>query len=320
MIITENYLDPDVAYLLGLITIRGTFYETQGDKRIVIEFPFKSLVSGLKTKVDQKEQLDIAAGRIRDRLSELIEADISVARTDNAIKFSVRFLRNSMVWRNLRYLTAGKVSYTEFEVPRSLKESPNETIKIEFLRGVADAGGFIRDSNRYMNGKRRVYIEVNNQNWVLPIQLCAILQHDLNVPVQNLQWGHPNVRQPNVTDPKNTSWAKEHQIKIFAEAFGKIGFYVPYKQKILEEFIAEDKKLGGVIPPKCNPNPKVRRVKKKPKHPGERDKHLPVNLRGKHFNTYWQICLAMGCQQCIEIIDPQQSLLDEAAEVDADAE
>ena len=94
MIITENYLDLDVAYLLGLITIRGTFYESQGDKRIVIEFPFKSLVSGLKTKVDQKEQLDIAANRIRDRLSELIEADISVARTDGAIKFSIRFLRN----------------------------------------------------------------------------------------------------------------------------------------------------------------------------------------------------------------------------------
>src|SRR5271156_1872777 len=182
MIITENYLDLDVAYLLGLITIRGTFYESQGDKRIVIEFPFKSLVSGLKTKVDQKEQLDIAANRIRDRLSELIEADISVARTDGAIKFSIRFLRNSMVWRNLRYLTANKTSYTEFEVPLSVRDSQNQAIKIEFLRGIADAGGFIRDSNRYINGKRRVYIEVNNQNWVLPIQLCAILQQDLDVP------------------------------------------------------------------------------------------------------------------------------------------
>ena len=150
-----------------------------------------------------------------------------------------------------------------------------------------------------------------------------MLQQDLNVPVQNLQWGHPNVREPNVTKSKGTSWAKEHQLKIFAEAFGRIGFYVPYKQRILEEFIIEDAKLGGTIPPKCNPNPKVREIRKiKPKHPGEKDKHLPHGLRGKHFNAYWQICLAMGCQQCVQVVDPQQSLLDETEEgdVDGDAE
>ena len=195
--ITENYLDPDVAYLLGLITIRGELYEVQGDKRIIIQFPFKSLIAeGIKIHVNQKDQLDMAVNRIRDRLQELVESHIDVERGGNEIVFSMRFLRNSLVWRNIRYMFGTQRSFREFEIPRSILEAPDVTIKIEFLRGVADAGGFVRQSNYYLNGKNRVYIEVNNRNWKLATQLCRLMQVDLDVPVQIIQWGHPNVRQP----------------------------------------------------------------------------------------------------------------------------
>ena len=295
---TENYLDPDVAYLLGLITIRGELYESQGDKRIVIQFPFKSLIAeGIKTHVDQKDQLDMAVNRIRDRLQELVESHIDVDRGNNEIIFSMRFLRNSMVWRNIRYMFGRKRSFREFEIPRSILEALDDAIKIEFLRGVADAGGFVRPSNHYLNGKNRVYIEVNNRNWKLPTQLCRLMQVDLDVPVQLIQWGHPNVRQPNKKE--GTAWAKEHQVKIFVEEFAKIGFYVRYKEKILKELVRADQKVGGKNPQKCNPNPEIRRIKKKPKHPGEKSNIVPKKLR-KHFNAYWQICLTLGCDQCVE--------------------
>ena len=296
--ITENYLDPDVAYLLGLITIRGELYESQGDKRIIIQFPFKSLIAeGIKIHVDQRDQLDMAVNRIRDRLQELVESPIDVERGGNEIVFSMRFLRNSLVWRNIRYMLGTKRSFREFEIPRSILEAPDDVIKIEFLRGVADAGGFVRQSNYYLNGKNRVYIEVNNRNWKLPTQLCRLMQVDLDVPVQIIQWGHPNVRQPHKKE--GTAWAKEHQVKIFVEEFAKIGFYVPYKEKILKELVRADQKVGGKKPLKCNPNPAVRRIKKKPKHPGEKSNIVPKKLR-KHFNAYWQICLALGCDQCVE--------------------
>ena len=218
--ITENYLDLDVAYLLGLITIRGELYESQGDKRIIIQFPFKSLVAeGINIHVDQKDQLDMAVNRIRDRLQDLVESHIDVERGGNEIVFSMRFLRNSLVWRNIRYLFGTKKSFREFEIPRSILEAPDEAIKIEFMRGVADAGGFVRPSNRYMDGRNRVYIEVNNRNWKLAPQLCRLMQVDLDVPVQLIQWGHPNVREPN--KKTGTAWAKEHQVKIFVEAFGE---------------------------------------------------------------------------------------------------
>lgn len=308
--IIENYLDPDVAYFLGLIAIRGTLYEKDSEKRIVIEFPFKSLIAqGINKTFDQKQHIDIAVNHIRERLEELLEGHIQIKRSTSDVTFSVQFLRNSMTWRNIRYLFGDKTSYTQFEIPKSIYDSPDETIKLEFMRGVADAGGFVRKSNYHPNKKRRVYIEVTNSNWLLPIQLCALLQQHLDVPVQNLQWGHPNVRQPNVF--KGTAWAKEHQIKIFAESFAKIGFHVAYKQEILEEFIEADQQIDATLYPKCNPNPKIRKIRAKPKHPGENSNILPdPALRGRHFDAYWQICLALGCHQCVQVDDPQQSLLD----------
>lgn len=32
-------------------------------------------------------------------------------------------------------------------------------------------------------------------------------------------------------------------------------------------------------------------------HPQEQHKRLPNVLRGKHFESYWEICLALGCRQ-----------------------
>ena len=295
--ITENYLDPDVAYLLGLITIRGELYESQGDKRVIIQFPFKSLIAeGIAIHVDQKSQLDSAVNQIRDRLQELVENPIEVVRGEKEFVFSMRFLRNSMVWRNIRYMFGDKLSYREFDIPPSVLNTQDSTVKIEFLRGVADAAGFVRKSNLYVSGENRVYIEVNNRNWKLPLQLCRLMQVDLDVPVQMIQWGHPNVRNPNKI--KSMAWAKEHQVKVFVEAFSKIGFYVPYKENILQELVSEDLKLDRSSTKKCNPNPKLRRrSKRKPKHTGEKSQNLPEEVR-RHFNSYWRICLALGCDQC----------------------
>lgn len=310
--IVQNFLDLDTAYLLGLIVIRGRLLETGGDHRIVIAFPSKNLLAtGVKLRFDQKKHLRLGANQIRDRLSELLGTEILVKESGKDVNFIARFLGSNMVWRNLCYILGPGRSYKELEVPKAIMDAP-EQLKLEFVRGVADAGGFIRNTNNYMGGKRRVYIEVNNKNWALPVQLCKILQQDLAVPVQLIQWGHPNTRAPGVFT--GSSWAKEHQIKIFAEHFIKVGFYVDYKQQILEEFVADDARIGGRLPPFCNPNPMVRRLVKKPKHPGESSDYIPVSIRGKHFDSYWQICLALGCQQCVDA--PQQELfqIDETPE------
>ncbi len=306
--ITENFLDEDVAYLLGLIVMRGQLYDRGSERGVIIEFPFKSLkVEGY----EQEIHLQLSVNRIRDRIQELVESFVRVEESNQSFIFTIRFLQNPVTWRNLCYHLGNQRSYKkDFQVPASILDAPR-SIQVEFMRGVADVGGFIRDSNRYIDGRRRVYLEVHNRNWILPIQLCALLQQKLDVPVQLIQWGHPNTREPK----GGSHWAREHQVKIFAEAFEPIGFTIEYKNETLRKFARQDRKLRGSLH-KCNPNPEIRQIRKKKRHPDEKSSALPSRLRNHHFDAYWQICLALGCKQCV----PVSGAISSEHDVDEDAE
>jgi hypothetical protein len=313
MNVFENYLDPDVSYLLGLIVARGTLHETTGDKKIIIEFPFKNLIAeGIRKQFVQEDHMHYSLFQIRERLFELTESNMEIERTPSSARLIIRFLRNSINWRNINHLLLNRHNYYDFEIPEQIYNG-DSIIKKEFVRGIADCAGFIRESNNYMGGKRRVYIEIHNRNWKLPIQLCDLLQRHLSVPVQLIQWGHPNTREPGQTKKKGTTWAREHQVKIFSEAFHPIGFYVKYKNEILNEFAKDDAKKVGHISI-CNPNPKIRRKVKKPKHREENNPILPPELRGKHYNSYWKICLDLGCKQCTEVDDKQIPMFEDVIE------
>ena len=296
MRVVENYLDPDMAYVLGLIVARGTLLSASGGNRIIIEFPFKNLEAvGLTSSYNQEQQLHYSLNQIRERIVEIAETDVSVNVDSHIARLEIRFLRSSIFWRNVNHLLKGETKFHNFEIPEAIFDSEDIDVQKEFVRGIADCAGFIRQSNNYMNGKRRVYIEVANRNWLLPIQLCYLLQQRLDVPVQCIQWGHPNTREPRKLKKRHT-WAREHQVKIFSEAFVPIGFHVEYKDIILREFAESDRSIYGNIR-HCNPNPSIRRIRKKPKHPGEKSKKLPPSIRGKHFDATWEICLALGCEQ-----------------------
>ncbi|MFN3466536.1 MAG: hypothetical protein ACK4WF_02415 [Candidatus Brocadiales bacterium] len=289
-------MDEDVAYLVGLILVRGTLEEQEDIKRLNIEFPYKSLeATGIKTAVKQRDALLLSANSIRDRVNELLDVDFKVEDLNNSVILSAVLTKNTMAWRNLKLILGGKVSYTEFQL-NSIFYDVETNIRKELVRGVADATGFIRPSNHFYN-RHRIYFEINNANWYLPLQLCKLLQ-GMGVGVQLIQWRHPNLRgseQVNV-NPENSTWAKEHQIKIFPEEFEKVGFYSPHKQKILEEFIEYNKKTFQRRHEECNPFEKGIR-KSKPSHPCEEHNKIPEQIRGKHFDGYWQICQALGCTQ-----------------------
>jgi len=241
-----------------------------------------------------------------------VESFVRVEEISGSFVFAIRFLQTPVTWRNLRYHLGNRRSYKEFRVPASIMNTPRE-IQVEFMRGVADVGGFVRDSNQYLDGRRRVYLEVHNHNWILPIQLCALLQQKLDVPVQLVQWGHPNTREPK----GGLHWAREHQVKIFVEAFEPIGFTIEYKNKTLQKFARQDRKLHRKLDG-CNPNEEIRRVKKKKRHPEEKSSALPARLRNHHFDSYWQICLELGCKQCVPVEGAEllEQDIDEESEVE----
>lgn len=70
--------------------------------------------------------------------------------------------------------------------------------KKELLRGMGDVTGYIRKSNiAYGNeGWHRVYIEIPG-NWQLVIDIANMLK-DLDIPVQTIDFGHPNFRDSSL--------------------------------------------------------------------------------------------------------------------------
>ena len=296
-----DYLDEDVAYLLGLIVCRGKLIDAAPIRTLTIEFPFKSLTApGIATTYDQPTQLALGSNKIRDRISELLGTTVSVMSTKSKVTMTAHFLQNTIVWRDLKELLNGAKDYTNSAVPAEVFKAPT-SIKREFIRGVADGSAWLRPGTFFKErtmGKRRVFIAIDNRNWRLPIQLCSLLQEYLNVPVGEILWGHPNLRDPSCRFPHRPE-GREHQIRIFCEAFEPIGFNLEYKNQLLQEFAQDDRanrSLGNVRP--CNPLARrTHAPTTKAPHPQEHSQRLPSAIRGKHFESYWEICLALGCKQ-----------------------
>ena len=305
-----DYIDADVAYLLGLITARGKISESNGVKQIRIEFPYQSLtVDGVTKTYDTDTSIRLGLQQIQERILEVTGADVVISSSNNSVSLVLRFLRNTMVWRNILMHTQERTSYEYFGVPEIFfSASVPKEWKQEYLKGFADVAGNIRRANRYVDKTNRVRLDVLNYptNWDMPVQLCTLLEEHLNIPVQLITWGHPNMGRD----------FREHQINIFAVPFGSVGFTLMHKQNILEEFIKQDKKFH----PRKTYNPCLGRKqlnKPKKKDSRENSEKLDDRLNGKHFNAYWQICKKLGCPRTPKIlqkgdwqVDKQKALED----------
>jgi len=292
-----DYIDEDVGYLLGMIYARGEFQESANLKSFKIELENKSLqAEGINLNFTHETQIIVSLSKIRERISELLEVEIRQDIQDHSIILYAHFTKSTIGWRDLRFLTNYKFTHKEFILP-DFFFTLEKPIKEQFLKGFCDVAGYIRKSNNDRNGFHRIYLQIPNRNWILPIQICHLLQVDFKIPVDTIQWGHPNTREPNITDVdiSHTGWAREHQIKIYANDF-TIGFGFDYKQKILEEFAEFNLKNSKKPAAICYPNKKSK-SSIKPKHPCESSDFLPVELQGKHFDGYRAICKTLGCKQ-----------------------
>lgn len=207
--------------------------------------------------------------------------------SEKNISITLTWETDDISWMFIKFLINGtRYNFHDFAVPEPIFETTNENIK-EFLRGIADVTAFVRKSNNDQKGKHRVYIEISNKNWHLPPQLCQLIQ-SIDVPIQYIGYGHPNFR-----GGVGTSWAKEHQIKIFAEDFCNIGFYISHKNEALNELVEFNKTNFKTIQVFCDGT--TSRNVKKENHECENHEKIPCQIRGKHFDNFKQICKCLGC-------------------------
>lgn len=312
----------ELAYLLGMIAGKGIIIRDNNQTDIVIEIPHKNLISeGMDARLSVKASLD----DIRNILEPLINVRISSTQIEQ--KTILKFTKNNQdflvreINRHFHRLSSCK----DFRMPQEIFESSFD-IKRQFMIGLADVTAHIRSSNvAYgISYNHRSYIEIP-VNWFMVVDISNLL-YDLDVAIHNINWGHPNMRDPMLNDynkGKKDAWFREHQIKIYADEFEKVGFRVVHKADALKKLsnlnrFELDKSIKEKISRAKSEKQKEKLQKmlghieiahhkfywqtkevdkKKPIHPMEKSNKIPEIIRGKHFNSWKEICETLGYKE-----------------------
>ncbi|HEM55609.1 MAG TPA: hypothetical protein ENO30_02465 [Thermodesulfobium narugense] len=317
-------MNAEFAYLLGMITGKGAIIRENTYTEIRIEIPHKNLIiEGQNANFSVRASIT----NIRDILEPLINTRIETNSLRGRTILSFRKDNRDYIIREInRHFNHELVDCRDFRIPDEVFSS-SEDIKREFLRGIADVTGHIRSSNNYMCKREeacfghRVYIEIP-VNWFLVIDIANLLM-ELDIPVHTIDWAHPNMRDPHLRDYNSgriNAWFREHQIKIFAEEFERVGFQVIHKMHALERLANTNRENWNIYV--RNKIASARNLKdqrmwesrlnnieskhhryywesrenprRKPLHPMENDQRIPEVIRGRHFDSWREIAEALG--------------------------
>ena len=288
-------MNTEMAYLVGMVLGNGEIQYGPKETIITIDIPHKNLYTD-----DMKEvQVYVKASLvdIRTIIEPLIGREMTITQSNHSTKLSFQKSNNEYVIRELlRFINAGRHHSTMRMNPDLFNITTDE--KKALLRGIADSTGYIRKSNIAYGskGEHRVYIEIPG-NWHMVIDIANMLK-DVNVPVQNIDFGHPNFRDAKLVkyhQGKPNFWKKEHQVKIYANEFMKIGFNIKHKQDALVKY--SDELLTYLKPERTHKfywERTVSNKKIKPIHPCETDESLPIEIRGKHFDSWTELASFLG--------------------------
>lgn len=287
-------MNVEMAYLLGMILGNGEIQRGASNTRITIDIPHKNMYTDDGKDVAIYVRASLID--IEDIIRPLVNTEIAHISGKRSTQISFEKSNSEYITRELiRLLGTGTKHNTMKFADELFNMSVDE--RKSLLRGFADVTAYIRKSNIAFGqeGQHRVYIEIP-ENWNMVIDIANMLK-SLDIPIQTIDFGHPNFRDSNVkkyNEGKTGYWKKEHQIKIWANEFLPIGFHVKHKQSALEEYAEELLKCMSHKQTHTFYWEKPIRGRKKPIHPSESDPSLPVLIRGKHFESWTEVAKALG--------------------------
>ena len=298
-------LNPDIAYLLGMIVGKGQIVRGNKETEIIIAIPHKNLViEGENTQQSVKSSLLDIVGRLKPLVGTNMDWDTS---KPNVAHITFSKPNGDYLIRTINTYLQNKISWRDFRIPPEIFSDSNDTKK-EFLRGLADVTAHIRKSNvAWKDFEHRIYIEIMT-NWDSCVDIANLLK-ELNVPVQNIRWAHPNIVDPTLKFyNRGMRNYKEHQIKVWAEEFERIGFNIEHKNKLLKKFADINRKNWKKYASKSKKlkNRELSEIhhrfywetkeieKKKQSHPDENHPSIHPKIRGKHFDSWKQIARELG--------------------------
>ena len=287
-------MNGQMAYLIGMILGNGEIQRRNDTTTITVELPHKNLLDddGREVSVYVKSSLT----DIRNIVEPLIGYSLPISQTKRATQFSFTMSNSNYIMREILRFIGNGVHHSTMTMNDELFNITTDEKK-ELLRGIADVTAYIRKSKiAYgQKGSHRVYIEIPS-NWQMVIDIANMLK-DLDIPIQTIDFGHPNFRDSNLekyNEGKKYYWKKEHQIKIYANEFLPIGFNIVHKQKALIKYAEE--LLNYLDKNKTHRFywEKTVRRKAKPIHPMENDDSLPLKIRGKHYESWTDLAKDLG--------------------------
>ena len=284
----------EMAYLVGMVLGNGEIQKGTTTTTVTIDIPYKNLYTDDLKDVQIYVKASIVD--IRSIIEPLIAHNLVVTETKNSTKISFTKNNDEYVIREILRLIGGGKHHSTMKMNEELFSMKIDEKKA-LLKGIADVTGYIRKSNIAFgqDGAHRVYIEIPG-NWYMVIDIANMLK-DVDVPVQTIDFGHPNFRDGKLVkynEGKVNFWKKEHQVKIFANEFLPIGFNIKHKEDALKKYAEE--LLEFIDPKKTHKFYWEKAVKKseKPFHPGENDPSLPEEIRGKHFDSWTELARCLG--------------------------
>lgn len=284
----------EMAYLVGMILGNGEIQQDQTNTKITIDIPHKNLYTD--DMKDTKIYVKASLFDIQTILEPLLGQHLTQSDTNRSTQITFTKSNNEYIMREILRLVGSGTHHSTMKMNDELFSITTDEKKA-LLRGIADVTGYIRKSNIAFgqDGAHRVYIEIPG-NWYMVIDIANMLK-DVDIPVQTIDFGHPNFRDGDVrkyNEGKPYFWKKEHQVKIFANEFLPIGFNIKHKQEALEKYSEE---LLEFIDPKKTHLfywEKPIRRKNRPVHPCENDPVLPPEVRGKHFESWTDLAGLLG--------------------------
>ena len=291
----------EMSYLLGMICGNGEIQRNFTNTIISIDIPHKKLQT--EEVHDVKLYIKASIADIRSIVEPLIGTGLDFIQNKSSTILSFIKPNTDYLIREINRFIGNAVSHNDINIHSDIFKCTFDERR-QFIKGFADVTGYIRRSNYYVGAKylHRVYFEIP-QNWQMVIDICNLLK-SLDIPVQNIDWAHPNIRDGKLTkynEGKLNFWKKEHQIKVWANEFISVGFGIIHKQQALEMY--SDELLAGYQQENKDPEKYTHRYywgirkirnKEKPIHPCENDKFIPITIRGRHFNSWSEIAKEFG--------------------------
>ncbi len=186
--------DPKFCYLMGMIVGKGKIARQNNNTKFIIELPHKSLrINGKEASV----YVQASVLNIKETLDPFLSTRIGVNSLVHKTELSFIKSDSDMVAIEILKLSGNMETYKDMRIPQDVFSYPSDLIK-EFLMGIADVTAHIRSSNAAYGDPsgNRVYIEIP-ENWMLVVDIANLLKQ-IDIPVQNIDWAHPNFRDSNL--------------------------------------------------------------------------------------------------------------------------